>query len=345
MKFGFGIVGCGMIAAFHARAIQELRNARLIACFSRQAENAARFAALQHCDVHPSIQKLVCDPRIHVVCVCTPSGAHAEAAVAAAVAGKHVIIEKPLEVTLARCDRILHAAERAGVVVSTVFQSRFHEAPRAVYRAIQQARFGQVALANAYVKWYRSQEYYDSGAWRGTWKLDGGGALMNQAIHTVDLLLWLMGPVRSVTAQSAIRAHDRIEVEDTLVATLEFANGALGTIEATTASWPGSLKRIEIHGSGGTAVLEEEQLVVWNFRRPHRADAKVLAHAKTTTEGGASDPAAIGHHGHLAQFRNVLQAIEKGMSPLIDGPQSRASVQLVLAIYQAAKSGRRVQMA
>ncbi len=213
-------------------------------------------------------------------------------------------------------------------------------------QAIDQERFGRLTVGDAYVKWYRTQQYYDSGAWRGTWKLDGGGALMNQAIHSVDLLSWLMGPVKDLSARTAMLAHERIEVEDVAMATLRFANGALGVIEATTAAYPGALKRIEIHGSTGSAVLQEEDITTWNFARPTRADAALLQRmaGKTKTGGGAADPAAIGHHGHTAQFKDVLQAIKTGHQPLIDGPEGRRSVEIILAIYKAAESGRTVTL-
>ncbi len=206
--------------------------------------------------------------------ICSPSGAHLDPALAAAKAGKHVVVEKPLEITTARCDEIIQATDAAGVKLGVTFQSRFHQASQLLKQAMVEGRFGTVTLGDAYVKWFRSQQYYDSGAWRGTWKLDGGGALMNQAIHSVDLLLWLMGDVVEVHARTATMTHQRIEVEDVAVATLQFRSGALGVIEATTTAYPGSLKRIEICGSGGMAVLEEEDLKQWQFLNEQRAMSK-----------------------------------------------------------------------
>jgi predicted dehydrogenase len=201
-------------------------------------------------------------------------------------------------------------------------------------------------LGDAYVKWFRTQAYYDSGQWRGTWQLDGGGALMNQAVHSVDLLTWLMGPVAEVTAHSATIAHERIAVEDDLVATLRFENGALGVIEASTAVYPGYLKRIEIHGSEGSAVMEEEDIKVWDFARVQKRDEEIkrrMAEHKSTG-GGASDPTAIGHHGHAKQFRDVLQAIEKDRAPAVDGREGRRSVEIILAIYKAAETGKAIKL-
>jgi predicted dehydrogenase len=215
-----------------------------------------------------------------------------------------------------------------------------------VKRAADAGRVGQLAIADAYVKWFRTQEYYDSGAWRGTWKLDGGGALMNQAIHNVDLLAWLAGPVTSVSAHTATVAHQRIAVEDVAVATLEFANGALGSLEATTAAYPGYLKRIELYGSGGSAVLEEEDIKVWEFakRLPQDAAIRKRMAGRTKTGGGAADPTAIGHHGHAALFKDVLDAIRSGRQPLVDGLEGRKSVEIILAVYKSAEIGKRVSL-
>jgi predicted dehydrogenase len=346
MPIGFGIVGCGMIANFHAKAIADLRGAKLIGGCDRAVEYAQRFADANGCQAFASVDEMLAAPGIDVVTICTPSGAHMEPALAAIHAGKHVIVEKPLEITLARCDKMIAAAEKKNVIVSTIFPSRFHESSQLIKQAIDANRFGKMTLGDAIVKWYRSQAYYDSGAWRGTWELDGGGALMNQAIHSVDLLLWLMGPVRSVTARTATLAHERIAVEDVVVANLEFENGALGTIEASTAVYPGYLKRIEIHGSEGSAILEEEDLKAWDFAKSARADAAIRKRmaGKTQTGGGASDPAAIGHHGHTSLFRDVVQAIRTDKQPLIDGKEGRRSVEVILAIYKSAETGRPVEL-
>ncbi len=346
MAFGFGIVGCGMIANFHARAVGDIRGASVVACYDTVGASADRFAKANDCVAYHDLKKMMADPNVDVITICTPSGAHMEPALAAAKAGKHVIVEKPLEVTLTRCDRIIDACNKAGVVLSTIFPSRFHESSQLLKKAVDKGRFGKLTVGDAYVKWFRTQEYYDSGAWRGTWKLDGGGALMNQAIHSVDLLAWLMGPVQDISARTATLAHERIEVEDVAMATLRFENGALGVIEATTTAFPGALKRIEIHGSAGSAVLEEEDITMWEFAKQTRSDAALLERmaGKTKTGGGAADPTAIGHHGHTEQFKNVLSAIKKGTQPLIDGPEGRRSVEIILAIYKAAETGRTVEL-
>ncbi len=346
MSFGFGIIGCGMISRFHAKAIADLDNANLIGCWNRTPDAAAKLASETESTAFKSLDEMLANPEIDVVTIGTASGAHRDPAVAAANAGKHVIIEKPLEVTLERCDQIIEACEKNGVKLATIFPSRFHRSSQILKKAVDADKFGNLTIGDAYVKWYRSQEYYDSGAWRGTWKWDGGGALMNQAIHSVDLLYWLMGPVQSVVAQTATLAHDRIEVEDVATAALKFKNGALGVIEATTSAFPGSLKKIELHGSKGSATLEEENITVWEFAEPNQEDRDLLERMSNQTEtgGGAADPAAIGHHGHCELFRDTLQAIENDTTPLIDGHEGRRSVEIVLAVYQAAKSGTRVNL-
>jgi UDP-N-acetyl-2-amino-2-deoxyglucuronate dehydrogenase len=346
MSVGFGIIGCGMIAHFHARAIADVRGAKLAACYDTLPTAADKFAEETGCKAYHNLDAMLADPAVDVVTIGTPSGAHLEPALAAARAGKHVIIEKPLEITLRRCDQIIEACDKAGVVLSTIFPSRFHESSLELKRAVDQGRFGRLTLGDAIVKWHRSQDYYDSGAWRGTWELDGGGALMNQAIHSVDLLTWLMGPVVEVRAKTALLAHQRIAVEDVALATVTFANGALGIIEASTAAYPGSLKRIELHGSEGTAVMMEEDIVQWNFAKPNRHDAAVMEAMtqRKSTGGGAADPKAIGHHGHARLFQNVLTAIKKGTKPSIDGREGRRSVEIILAIYRAAETGRAVEL-
>ena len=346
MPVGFGIIGCGMIAKFHARAIRDIKGAKLVGCYNRTLDKAQALADEFGGDPTTDLASLLARPDIDIITICTPSGAHMEPAIAAAKAGKHVIVEKPLDVTLKRCDAMIAACQKAGVQLGTIFPSRFHKSSQLLKRAVDEGRFGQLTLGDAYVKWYRTQAYYDSGAWRGTWQLDGGGALMNQAIHSVDLLLWLMGPAVEVTAHTALLAHERIEVEDTAVATIRFANGALGVIEATTAAFPGSLKKIEISGSQGMAVLEEESIIKWDFAKMNKRDAQLLDEMKnrTKTGGGAADPAAIGHHAHAELFREFLKAIKDGTSPRLDGHEGRRSVELILAIYKSAKSGKTVKL-
>ena len=344
MAFGFGIIGCGMIANFHAKAIADVKGAKLVACFDTFPAAADKIAATYGCKAYYKLEEMLADPKVNAVTIGTPSGAHMEPAVMAAKAGKHVVVEKPLEITLKRCDAIIDACDKAKVKLATIFPSRFHDSSREMRKAVETNRFGKLAMGDAYVKWYRTQQYYDGGKWRGTWELDGGGALMNQAIHSVDLLTWLMGPVVEIRAQWGTLAHERIAVEDTAVATLRFANGALGVIEATTAAYPGYLKRIELHGSEGSAMMEEEDLVKWDFAKPTKHDQKVIEsmQSRKSTGGGAGDPTAIGHHGHSRQFEDLLDAVKKNRTPGVDGVEGRRSVEIILGIYKAAETGKPV---
>ncbi len=344
--FGFGIIGCGMIANFHARAIGDIKGTHVAACFDTVPAAADRFAAAQGCRAYHDLDEMLADPAVQVVTIGTPSGAHMEPAVAAARAGKHVIVEKPLEVTLNRCDQIIRECDKHKVKLSAIFPSRFHRSSIEMKRAVDGGRFGRLTLGEAYVKWYRTQAYYDSGAWRGTWELDGGGALMNQAIHSVDLLAWFMGDVVEITAHTGLLAHERIAVEDTAVATLKFASGALGVLEASTAAYPGYLKRIEVHGSEGSAAMEEEDIVAWDFAKRSRGDAAIHGsmQSRHSTAGGASDPSAIGYHGHRDQFRDVLAAIRENRKPAVDGHEGRRSVEIILGVYKAAETGKVVKL-
>ena len=345
MPVGFGIVGCGMISNFHAKAIEKIRGAKITACFDMYAPGATRFAEANKCTAYEKLEDMLADPSVDIVNICTPSGSHMDPAVAAANAGKHVVVEKPLEITLKRCDAIINACKKNKVKLCTIFPSRFHPANKALKDAIDAGRFGKLTLGDAYTKWFRTQEYYDSGGWRGTWKLDGGGAYMNQAIHSVDLLYSFMGDVAEVTGATTTIAHKRIEVEDVGVATLKFKNGALGVIEATTAAWPGLLKKMEIHGTAGTAIVEEDSILHWEFQKKLAKDASIRKKFKKAgSGGGASDPSAISFTGHMEQLRDFITAIQKRRAPMVDGKEGRKSVEIILAIYKSAWSGRAVQL-
>jgi predicted dehydrogenase len=347
-QHGFGIVGCGMIAEFHTRAINEIEGAVVTAAYSRSEAHGAKIAKLAkgNCRIYDDLDRMLAHPGLDVVCICTPSGAHLEPAVQAARAGKHVVVEKPLEITLERCDSIIQACDAAGVRLCTIFPSRFTPANITLKIAIDEGRFGHLTLGDTYVKWWRTQQYYDSGGWRGTWNLDGGGALMNQAIHNVDLLYWLMGDVATVQALTATLAHERIEVEDTAVAALRFRNGALGVIEAATSAFPGLLKRTEIHGDRGSARVEQDDLTLWEFQLKIASDAAIHAamSAASGFKAGASDPRGITHVDHRDQLADFLQAIDEGRSPKVDGREGRKSVEIIRAMYQSARTGTAVEL-
>lgn len=335
-----------MISHFHAKAIAEIPNASVVACCDTVEERATSFASEYGCKAYTSLDDMLADPDVHIVNVCTPSGAHRDLAVTAANAGKHVVVEKPLEITLARCDDIINACEKNKVRLCAIFPSRFSPVNLALKEAVNSGRFGRLTLGDTYVKWWRTQEYYDSGGWRGTWGMDGGGAYMNQAIHQVDLLYWLMGDVVEVNGMTDTLAHERIEVEDVGVATLRFANGAIGVIEATTAAWPGLLKKTEIHGTTGTAIVEQDDVIRWEFAEEGDNDEKVREQFKpgSANTGGASDPKAISHEGHRAQLTDFVEAIQNGTVPSVDGVDGRKSVEIILAIYQAAWTKQTVKL-
>ena len=346
MTVGFGLVGCGMISNFHAQAIEHIRGAKVAACFDMFPAAADRFAAANGCTAYHQLDEMLADPAVDVVTICTPSGAHRDPAVAAANAGKHVVVEKPLEITLKRCDAIINACKKNRVKLATIMPSRFSPANVALKEAVAGKRFGKLTLGDTYVKWWRSQEYYDSGGWRGTWALDGGGAYMNQAIHNVDLLYWFMGDVAEVAAVTGRLAHKRIEVEDTGVAAVRFKNGALGTIEATTSAWPGLLKKTEIHGTEGSVIVEQDDVLLWDFANKSRKDAAIRRKfaRKSSGSGGASDPSAISYTGHMKQLKDFIKSIETGGKPLVDGNEGRKSVEIILAIYKSSWTGKAVPL-
>jgi UDP-N-acetyl-2-amino-2-deoxyglucuronate dehydrogenase len=345
MATGFGIVGCGMIANFHAKAIENIRGAKLVGCFDMIAPAVDRFAAEKKCTGYHQLEDMLANPDIDIVTICTPSGAHRDPAIAAAKAKKHVIVEKPLEITLKRCDAIIQACEANGVQLGTIMPSRFSPANVELKNAIEKGRFGKLTLGDTYVKWWRSQEYYDSGGWRGTWALDGGGAYMNQAIHNVDLLYWFMGDVAEVCGLTETLAHERIEVEDTGAACVRFKSGAIGVLEATTSAFPGLLKRTEIHGTEGSAIVEQDNIKLWTFAKEQKRDAEVRQKYSTKAgTGGAADPKAIDFTGHMLQFKDFMAAVDKGQKPKVDGYEGRKSVEIILAIYKSSWTGRRVEL-
>lgn len=347
MSYGFGIIGAGAIANIHAKAIQSLKGARLVACCDLNLAKSNNFASEYGIKSYSDVDGFLSDPDIDIVTITTPSGAHLEPALAAIKAKKKaVIVEKPLEITLERCDALIKAAEENGVMLSCVFQSRFHDAPRLVKKALDEGRFGRVTLIDAQIKWFRSQSYYDDVGWHGTWKMDGGGALMNQGIHAIDLLRWFGGDVRNVSSRVATLAHERIEVEDTAGAVLIFESGAIGVVEGSTAAYPGFLKRIEVCGSDGSAIIEEESLKFWQFRDERPEDAEIRAKYSnfTSTGGGASDPKAIGYHGHACEFADVMNALDTGRDPEITGKEARKAVELIEAIYKSARQSKTIEL-
>jgi len=340
----FGIIGVGMIADFHAKAIQAMDGGELHSVYGRRADAVEKMAAEYGIVGHSDLDAFLADPELEIVTIATPSGAHLDPAVAAAKAGKHVVCEKPLEITPERIDAMIAACDEAGVTLSGIFNRRFHPAMDAFKKAVDGGRFGRLTMCDAYVKWWRSQEYYDSGAWRGTWDLDGGGALMNQSIHLIDQLIYLAGDVAAVSASTACIAHEGIEVEDTAVAVLEFKSGARGVIQGSTACWSSTGHPAEVHlcGDQGSVFLADEKFRVWDFAEPAPEDEEIRATLMQGSEAkglGANDPKAINFTGHKLNFEDVVSAIREGRAPRIDGHEARRAVALICAIYKSAKQG------
>jgi len=337
---GFAIIGCGLIARFHVRALKEIPGTSIRALVSRNPQNARGLAQSEKltCDIYNDPAPTLARDDVHVVIITTPSGAHLEPAVLAAQTGKHVIVEKPLEITIDRCDRLIDACDQAGVQLCAIFPSRFADANIALKHAVDAGKFGRLTLAETTCKWWRSQSYYDAGGWKGTRALDGGGALMNQTIHNVDLLLWMMGMPTQVSAFTATLAHESIEVEDTAVACLRFETGALGVIQAATSTYPGLPKTIAIHGDKGSAVIEQEDILRWEFIPETEGDRALRAKfaKKVGASGGANNPAAISHTYHARQLADFVNAIQKGAGSQVDGREGRKAVEVILAIYQSA---------
>ena len=346
MIYGFGIIGLGSIADTHAKAICKLNNGKLVACYSRSQSRAEQFAKKNNCRGYSSSKEFLNNPDLDIVTICTPSGCHLEPALEILESGKHIIIEKPLEITLDRCDKIINKYLQKNLKLGVIFQSRFNEAAQFVKKSLEEKKLGRLVLGDAYVKWYRSQEYYNSGGWHGKIKYEGGGVLMTQAIHAIDLQQWYMGKVHSVQAFANTIGHKNIEVEDNAVAVMQFENGALGVIEGTTAIHPGFLKRIEISGTKGSIILEEDYVKEYSILNEAEVSRKIIKKYgnKTNSAGGANDPKAINYTGHKNQFENFIEAVEKNKDPLVNGIEGRKSVEIILAIYESVKKGKLVKI-
>lgn len=358
-RLRFGIIGCGVIGATHARAIQALaEHAELVAVADSVPDRAQRFASEYGAEPYTDYRQLLARRDIDVVNICLPSGMHAAVAIEAFAAGKHVVVEKPFDITLEAMDRCLEAQRRAGRKLAVIFQNRFLPAVQVVKEAAASGQFGRLTYATAEVPWWRSQGYYDSGDWRGTWALDGGGCLMNQGIHTIDLMQWIMGPVVEVQAYTATLAHERIEVEDVAVAAVRFANGALGTIAGTTALYPGLSTRLTVGGQRGSAVVEGSRLAWFHVQKEgeeadayggvrdgNQAEAALAAYRAAAPAVAGVDPRVPGGEGHVWQLLDMIQAIREDREPAVNGEEGRRAVAVILAIYESARTGRPVRVA
>lgn len=328
---GFGIIGSGGISRAHARAINSVPGTKLVACSDVIPERAQKLAEEFGCEWYDSNEKLVERDDIDVVNVCTPSGLHAELGLLAANAGKHVIVEKPFDLSLKKIDRLIETCRRKNLKLTCIFQYRFSKSGRMIKQAVDEGRFGQMVFATAECKWYRAQSYYDSGEWRGTWALDGG-VLSNQAIHYIDQLCWLAGEWDRVEFAKVETRARNMEAEDTAVAMVMFKNGAWGVIEASTLVYPGLSGRVEICGTTGSAVHTGDSLIHWKIEGEEQAP-DVEAQAGSVA---SADPAIASLKGHDAQVADFVLAIREGREPYIKPEDARQSVALLRAIYEKA---------
>lgn len=332
----FGIAGCGTISRFHAAAIERIPDARLVGVYNSSRPRAERFVAEYPAHIFESYDDLLASPDIDVVCICTPSGLHTEQAVAAMKAGKSIVVEKPMSLSLSDADLLINTAEETGAKVCVISQFRFSAAVQEVRRALDAGAFGKVVSGSLSMKYYRSHEYYASGGWRGTWALDGGGCLMNQGIHGIDVFRYLMGPVKSISAITGTQTR-KVEVEDSAAAILEFENGAFGTIQGSTTCFPGYPRRIEICGDEGSVVLEEDSILSWDLpiecRLPVGQGAKNVA---------SSDPKAIDVGGHVRQIGNLVDALIRGAELMAPATTGRPPLEVILGIYESSKTGKKV---
>ena len=333
-----GILGSGNISATHARAAHSLAGVTVVAVCSRTGASAQTLAGEVGAAVYDDLNRFLAHRPMDIVAIGTPSGLHAEQAIAAVRAGLHALVEKPLDLSTTRIDALIAEADRARAIVGVCFQDRVTPDLVAVKRFIDAGRLGRPVMGSASVKWFRDPEYYARSSWRGTRALDGGGALMNQGIHSVDLLQWLFGAVARVHARTATRLHD-IEVEDTAAAVLEFTSGAVGTFEASTAVSPGYPRRMELTGTEGTLVIEDSRLV--------RADVRDRGHlmiAGPAPAASAVSPAVADLAPHRRLFEDFFDAVRSGRSPACDAREGRRSLAVVEAMYAASRSGRAVDV-
>jgi UDP-N-acetyl-2-amino-2-deoxyglucuronate dehydrogenase len=335
-----GIIGAGNISETHARACREIAGVEIAAVHGANISRARTLAGAYGGVVYDDLTALLEHRPLDAVIIGSPSGVHAEQGIAAARAGLHVLVEKPIDVTVAAADRLIAAARDNGVRLGVLLQDRSQPSFLRLHELLASGVLGRPLLASARVKWYRPPEYYSGSRWRGTRALDGGGALINQGIHTIDLLIWLLGPVRRVRADSATLLH-RLEVEDTALAILEFESGARASFEATTAAYPGSPRRVELTTTEGTIVLEHDRVVAADLRTPVEG---LLPEVDPDTNRSASSPVVSDVRGHRRLIEDFVAAIEQGRDPLCSGVDGRHSVAVVEAIYESARKSCAVEI-
>ncbi|MHB9863537.1 Gfo/Idh/MocA family protein [Streptomyces sp. YIM S03343] len=349
-RLRFGVLGCGVIGGLHARVLSSYpplsARARLVAVASSAPERAHRLAAETGSEATDA-DTLLNRTDIDVISVCTPSGLHAEVGQRALAAGKHVVVEKPVDVTARAADRLIDSARKAGRTLAVISQHRFDPAARMLRRALDAGELGTVTSGLVEVPLWRGQSYYDSGDWRGSRALDGGGALLNQGVHAVDLIQWFMGPVVEVTAHTALRGHHGIEVEDVVTASLRHADGALTSLLATTAAYPGRTTRLAVHGDRGSAVLDNDELTYFHAAGPGDDTSAYGAYGagnqaaerRPAASAQQRDASGLLPSPHGDQLLDFCDAVAEGRAPSVDGQEGRKALLTVLAVYEAARTG------
>ncbi len=341
-KIRFGIVGCGIIADFHANALLEIPEYAQIAGATDVVYDAAEKFCKRHNIKHIlTLEEMLASPDVDAISICVPSGYHAQVAIAAANAKKHIVVEKPMAITKEQLRDVQAACKENGVVLTAISQTRFAKSVVKVKKALDDNLLGKILCADIYMKYNRTQDYYDSGSWRGTKRIDGGGALMNQGIHGVDLLIYLAGNIKNVFAISKTLTR-KIEVEDTLSAVVNFESGAIGVIQATTSVYPGYPRRLEINGEKGTIVLEETAIKRWDIDNTNYED--IVLQPTYASGHTASTPSAFSTDGHISQYLDFVDALNTDRRPMIDGYEGRKAVDTILAIYESAEQNRPVDV-
>ncbi|HEY1465397.1 MAG TPA: Gfo/Idh/MocA family oxidoreductase [Terriglobales bacterium] len=338
MTMHVGLIGAGNITDTHARAALAIPGVELAAIYGENAEKVQRLCKEHGGAPYTDFQKFLAHRPMTFVVIGSPSGIHAVQGIEAARRGLHVLTEKPIDISTQQTDILIAETKKASVKLGVIYQDRFKPGIIFFKQLFTSGKLGKPILADARVKWYRPPEYYNQSRWRGVTSVDGGGALMNQGIHTIDLLLWLLGDVTAVQAQMKSALH-KIESEDTLTALLEFANGTMGTLIATTSVYPGYPRRLELSGSEGTIILENDRVIQVDLRTPLD---QPFAEEEADKNPSASSPLISDVRGHKAVMEDFVRAIETGSHPACDGEEGRRSVALVEAIYEAARTGKRV---
>jgi UDP-N-acetyl-2-amino-2-deoxyglucuronate dehydrogenase len=336
-KFGFGLIGAGLVSAFHGDAINAVEEAELVACTDFDKERLEKFCADKGCEAAASMEAMFTDERIDVINVLTPNAYHALCAVPAMEAGKHVIIEKPPEMTLEKVDQMIAARDANNVKCAISLQVRFRKPIEAMKAAIESGRFGKLLHGDAYMKWFRATDYYLMDDWRSK-REEGAGVTIQHAFHYIDLLHHLMGEVDSVRAQMYNLAHPEVELEDTLLAFVDYANGAKGVVQGSTALWPGTDVRIEINGENGTAIMQGERIVVWDFKDEQPGDDEIRSVGSGEVKTAAGGAADFAYFEHMYMVEDMLNAIKTDGTPRVTLESSRGSLELALAMYESADS-------